>query len=171
MGQTLQSDEELQQFKNYVLSKEIYAGNLVSEDGTLTLIVLRLLPDLDEYQVAKQIEAATKMNAPLSDWPEGTKIYYGGMPFLMFSMSTLIKENFSFLMPVMIGLILLVLVISFRRLAGIFLPLTIVLVATTWVVGLMAYFGISINLLSGFMPVILIALGSADGIHFMKRYY
>jgi predicted RND superfamily exporter protein len=169
--QVPQSSEELQLFKKYVISKEMYTGNLVSEDGTLAVIVVRLLPGFDEYTVSKQITAVTEQNAPLSDWPEGTKIYYGGMPFLMFSMSILIQENFTFLMPVIVGLILLILAVSFRRLGGVLLPLTVVLVATVWATGLMAIFGLSITMLSGIMPVILIALGSADGIHLMKRYY
>ncbi len=170
-GQVPQNDSELQLLKSYVLSKDMYTGNLLSEDGTTTVIVLSLRSGQDEYKIAKQIEALTDENAPLSAWPEGTKIYYGGMPFLMYSMSNLIRENFTFLMPLMIGLILLILIISFRRLGGIVLPLTVVLVATIWVIGLLAIFGASINLLSGVVPVILIALGSADGIHFMKRFY
>jgi predicted RND superfamily exporter protein len=171
VGQTPQSDDELRRFKDYVLSKEMYTGNLVSEDGTLSAIMLRLETDMDEYRVARQIKAVTEKAAPLSDWPGGTKIYYGGMPFLMFSVSTMIAENFTILLPIMIGLIFFILVVGFRRLAGVFMPLAVVLVSTIWVLGLMALFGVSITLLSGVMPVILIALGSADGIHFMKRYY
>ncbi|MFQ6094271.1 MAG: RND family transporter, partial [bacterium] len=38
-------------------------------------------------------------------------------------------------------------------------------------VGLMVLFDLSLDMLSGIMPIILLAMGSADGIHLMKRYY
>lgn len=35
----------------------------------------------------------------------------------------------------------------------------------------MTLFGIPLSMTTGLMPVILIAMGSADGIHIMRRYY
>ncbi len=71
----------------------------------------------------------------------------------------------------MIFLILAILFLGFRKAGGVFAPLLVVAFSVIWTVGLMALFNISLNMLTGVMPIILVAMGSADGIHVMRRYY
>ena len=47
---------QLDSLKNYVFSKEMYRGAIVSEDGTATAIMFTLLPDADKQAVAKEIK-------------------------------------------------------------------------------------------------------------------
>jgi predicted RND superfamily exporter protein len=89
----------------------------------------------------------------------------------MYNMTLLIVGNLAILIPLMIGFLVLVLYLGLRRWTGVVYPLTVVLVSSVLVVGVMGVFGLSMDLLSGLVPVVLIALGSADGIHYMKRYY
>lgn len=158
--------EKLEKLRDYVMSKDRYVGNIVSKDGKATIIVLKIRAGVDETKVMKKIRGITTKLAPNAD-----NIFFGGMPALFDSMTLLISENMTVLLPIMLVLIFLVLFIGFRRPGGVFLPLTIVALATIFTIGLMVVFGLSIDLLSGIVPVILIAMGSADGIHFMKRFY
>jgi predicted RND superfamily exporter protein len=157
---------DLADLKNYVMSKEMYTGNIVSYDATTTLIALRLTPGENEYSAAQKIKEATEEIAPTME-----NIYFGGMPFLIFSMTEGILESIHILVPLMIFLLVLVLYLGFRTLSGILLPLLVVLISTIWIIGLMVVFGFSMDMLSGIMPVILLAMGSADCIHILKRYY
>ncbi|MDQ7054070.1 MAG: hypothetical protein Q9P14_14740, partial [candidate division KSB1 bacterium] len=50
-------------------------------------------------------------------------------------------------------------------------PMLVVAISVIWVVGLMGMTGLKMDLLTGIAPVILLALGSADGIHLLKRYF
>jgi predicted RND superfamily exporter protein len=158
--------EELEKFKRYVLSKEMYVGALVNAKGTTAVILVRLLPKINHFKVAGQIDQVTQGIAPNSD-----NIYYGGMPFLIYSMTGLILDNMFFLVPLIILLLVGVLEVGFRRLGGVLAPLTVVLLARVWTMGLLSLLGRPIDLLTGIVPVILIAMGSADGIHFMRRFY
>ena len=47
---------QLDSLKNYVFSKEMYRGAVVSEDGTATAIMFTLLPEGDKQAVAKEIK-------------------------------------------------------------------------------------------------------------------
>jgi predicted RND superfamily exporter protein len=152
--------------KEYVLSKERYVKDLVSEDGKSTVIIARYMEGEEEFDVSSRIMKKTKEIVPDS---EG--IYFGGLPFLMNQMILLIQSNFTFLEPAMIFLIIFFLFLGFRKAGGVFLPLTVVLLSVAWTLGLMGFFGMSVDLLSGIMPVILVAMASADGIHIMRRYY
>lgn len=158
--------EELEKFKRYVLSKEMYVGALVNAKGTTAVILVRLLPKVNHFKVAGQIDQVTREIAPNAE-----NIYYGGMPFLIYSMTGLILDNMFFLVPLIILLLVGVLELGFRRLGGVLAPLTVVLLAVVWTMGLLSLLGRPIDLLTGIVPVIFIAMGSADGIHFMRRFY
>ncbi len=160
----------------YVMGKDRFVGNLVSADGTVAAILLRFegsegAAGSSEFETAGRVRDATEAAAPPEVRPDEVEIYYGGMPFLIFNMTLLITENLTILIPLMVGVLLLVLYLGLRRWGGVVYPLAVVLVSTIWTVGIMGFLGLNLDLLTGIMPVILIALGSADGIHYMKRYF
>ncbi len=165
-GEIPESPEELKKLKDYVMSREMYVGDLLSEDGKASIIVIRISAGADEVKVVKEIRKTTEEVAPSTG-----NIAFGGMPSLMNSMVLLISENMTVLLPIMVVLIFLVLIIAFRKPGGIFLPLIIVGLASVFTMGILVLLNLSLDLLTGIMPVILLAMGSADGIHFMKRYY
>jgi predicted RND superfamily exporter protein len=67
-------------------------------------------------------------------------------------------------------MLLITLYFSFRTKRGVLLPLSAVLVSTVWAMGLMTLLGIDQSIVSNGMPVLLIAIGSAFGIHMIARY-
>ena len=174
-GEIPQTAEELAALKSYVLGKDRYAGNLVSADGTTAAIILRFAGGgnraVSQFATALRVKAATDAALTPGLLPEGARIYYGGMPFLIFNMTLLITENLEVLVPLMVLVLVAILYFGFRHWAGVVFPLLVVLVSDVWVVGLMGMFGLNFDLLSGIMPVVLLALASADGIHLLKRYF
>jgi predicted RND superfamily exporter protein len=63
-----------------------------------------------------------------------------------------------------------VLFFSFRHLTAVLLPLITVLIAVIWSIGAMPLFGVQLSILSTVLPVILVAVGSAYGIHVITHY-
>jgi len=165
-GQVPQSDAELKRLRDYALSKEMYVGDLVSEDGKAAIILARLIPGVDEAKVVKEMILVTEEIAPSTE-----NISFGGLPAITYVIMEQITSNFMVLLPILMGLIFLILFISFRKPGGIFLPLAIVLFAIIFVFGFISLFGLSVDFATALVPILLIAMGSADGIHFMKRYY
>jgi predicted RND superfamily exporter protein len=161
-----QINDDLRKLRDYVMSKERFVGDLLSADGKAAIIIARFSPEVNEAKVMKGLREKTEEIALSTE-----NVSFGGMPALMDSMILIISKNMNVLLPIMLALIFLVLIVAFRKPAGIFLPLSIVGIAVVFTVGIMSLLGLSIDLLSGIMPVILVAMGSADGIHFMKRYY
>jgi len=69
-----QTPEEIKHLKDYALSKELYRDRLVSKDSRITLIVCRVIPDVNRAEVARNIKAITEKK-------EGNaKFYYSGVP-------------------------------------------------------------------------------------------
>jgi hypothetical protein len=90
---------------------------------------------------------------------------------MMDNMAFIIYRMVGWLVPAMLLLMVAILYAGFRKPGGVFVPLLVVGVSAVWAVGMMTLLGIDLHMLTGVMPVVLVALGSADGIHVMRRYY
>lgn len=167
--------DSLSALRRYVLGEARFRGTLVAEDGTATAILVRFAggedPKINQFETARRVRDATESAAPPADRPESVSVYFGGMPFLVFNMTLLITENLRYLVPLILLVLVVILLVGFRHWAGVIFPLVVVGVSTVWIVGIMGLAGLEFDLLTGVMPVVLIALGSADAIHLLKRYF
>ena len=160
-----QSPEELQRLKTYTLNKEMYAGKFISQDGRITLILCRLQSDARKEDVAQRIKAVTETH-------KGSHtVYYSGMPSQMLETNEFIMEDLQVLIPIVILVVIGALYFSFRSLRGVVLPLVNVAIATICAVGLMGWLKVEMSAISNIMPIILIAIGTAYGIHLLVKYH
>ncbi len=157
--------EELKRLKDYVMSKELYRGKIISNDGKTTIIICRLSQDANKVEVAKRIKDVSK------EIKRNYKLYFTGYPMEMAEMNKFLLSDLKVLIPIVIIVIIAVLYISFRTIRGVLLPLTIVVISTVWTMGIMGYTGTELSVMSNIIPVILLGLGTAYGIHFIARYY
>ena len=157
------TEEELLRLKEYTLNKDMYAGKFVSLDASITLILCRLGGDAAKDVAAQQIRTITEQHNG------NQRFYYSGMASQMLDSNEIIVKDIRFLIPVVVLMVIATLYFSFRSLRGVILPLLNVAMATTWSVGLMGWLGAELSLISNIMPIILIAIGSAYGIHFLSK--
>ena len=75
------------------------------------------------------------------------------------------------LIPVVVIVVLLSLFFSFKTVDGTLLPLITVVMSAAQTCGLMALLGFKFTIVSSIIPVALIAVGSAYGIHVLNHYY
>lgn len=159
-----QTQAELDSIKTYTFSREMYKGSIVSDDGTATIIAFTLLHDADKQVVAKEIKRKiSAMN--LSE-----KIYFGGLPFMLNDITELIISDIIILLPVIFIIIVLILFLSFKSLRGVFLPLLTAGISVIWTLGFMALLGFKITLTSSYIPVVLLAVGTAYTIHVLNSF-
>ena len=71
----------------------------------------------------------------------------------------------------MVLVIIASLFISFKRLNGVILPLLTVVISSIWTMGLITLLKIPLNLISTVIPVLMVAVGSAYGIHIVSHYH
>ncbi|KQC03634.1 MAG: hypothetical protein APR54_02435 [Candidatus Cloacimonas sp. SDB] len=157
--------DELEKIKNYTLSKEMYRGNIVSGDGTIAVIIARLKDDVDRIAIGREMKEFVLST-------EGNeKLYFAGIPFQMIFLTDVINSDVIKLLPVVLLLLIITLAISFRSKRGVILPLSTVIISTTWGLGLMSLLGIKLTIASDGMPILLLAIGSAYGIHLVNKYF
>ena len=158
-----QTQAELDSLKDYINSKDMYSGTIVSKDGTATLIMFTILDDADKQAVARDVRnKVEQLNLP-------EKVYYGGLPMMMNDIADLIMTDIIWLLPVVFVLIAFILFLSFRTVRGVVMPLLTAGIAVVWTLGLMQLLGYQLTMISNNIPIILLAVGSAYTIHVVNR--
>ena len=162
--------ERITALRKYVLQKDMYRGSIVSREGKATIIITKHLVDSDQPRAFQEIMGATKK--VLAQYPHDiTHAYFAGLTPQMHYIEQILIHDFQILVPAIIFLVTFVLFLNFRSLRGILLPLLTVLFATIWIMGTMAFLGRPLTLAHNTIPILLIAVGSAYGIHIVNRYY
>ncbi len=154
--------------KEYIMSKESYKGSLISKDGYSTILMIQPSQDTKSDSLAKDLRK--KINQYLKEKNLEWEVYYGGTPMLLNSISDLVVKDLRFLIPLVSLVVFMVLFLSFRSIKATLLPLITVLLATASAIGVMGYLGLPLTTFGVAIPVVLIAVGNAYGIHFINEY-
>ncbi len=154
------SEEKLKSLKENVENNEMIFGRLVSTDETVTVIIAEIGDDVFTQEFYNEILETAKASQT-----DDIKVYVAGRPIVEGTMALLGPADMKKMVPIVILIIFLVLFITLRSLKGTLITLGVVFFSTIWAFGLMATVGIPIYAVSTMIPVMLIAIGVADGIH------
>ena len=162
---TPKTDDKLEQLRSNVRNNEMIFGRLVSTDETVTIIIAEIGDDVFSQEFYQQIvETGESFEGP-------EKIYVAGRPIVEGTMALLGPADMKRMVPIVLLVIILVLLIVLRSFKSTFFTLLVVMFSTVWTFGLMAALGIPVYAVSTMIPVMLIAIGVADGIHLYSHLH
>nr|BAL59706.1 hydrophobe/amphiphile efflux-3, HAE3 family [Candidatus Acetothermum autotrophicum] len=161
-----QTPAEIAAYKERVLGDRLLRGVVISEDEKAAGILIRLKPGEEDTVgvVTRVLEIAERYQGP-------ERIYVGGMPRLNQFIAESMRKDLMVFFPVMILVIVVVLYLSFNSLRGVVLPLLTVVLSAIWEMGTMGWLGAPFTPFSFIAPIVLMAVGTAYGIHILNRYY
>lgn len=161
--------DDILKFKERLLSWDLYEGSLFSRDFSAAQILVKLntLPtETERNNIYTHIEnTLSKINDPSINW------YITGLPAVTYLISNNMEADLINLIPLVLLVVISTLYLSFRRLGGVILPLLTIIISIIWTIGLMSMLNISLSMLDTIIPVLLVAVGSAYGIHIISHYY
>lgn len=160
-----ETDKEARELKEILLKNNMVKGKFVSVDGKVTLIIIELKKGHSGSELKNNL---IKIIEPLKG--NATKIYYSGMPLMSAEISESSRGTMG-LGIIAIVVMLFVLFFCFRSIRGVILPLIVAFMSSVWVLGLIASTGRNVTMVAAILPVIMISLATAYGIHFVSRYY
>ena len=170
-----QSPEALEALKQALFHNSMFVNWIVSQDGTGMLIMAKMEPGEGTAEgTAKRMAIYTTIRDMVTakkaaGAPEDFHIAGQGAMEVTFEEDMRIDmERF---MPLVFLVVLITLYCTYRSVRGVLLPLAVVIVSVIWTMGIMATLGVPMYSISTMMPVVLMAIGVADGIHILSRYY
>jgi len=163
-----QNKKEVEGFKKRILSDRM-GKSLVAKNGKVALILITLKPDIAATEEAENLAKKVVKIAHRSEEPE--KIYVVGDAYISNYVKNGMNRDLYSLLPLVSLIVIIVLYLSFRSKIGVILPFLTVFLSIIWMIGLMALAGFPFSIVSAIGPVILVAVGSAYGIHIVNKYY
>jgi hydrophobe/amphiphile efflux-3 (HAE3) family protein len=145
-----------------------FQDGIYSRDGKSVLVVVRTAPNLDQPNRELLLDA---IKAEMDDlFGDGRyPIHMAGYSVVDRAVADNMRQDIVRLFPLVFGVVTLFLFLTFRNLAGVLYPMATILLAVCWCLGAMALFAVPLSVVGTAMPVLLVAVGSAYGIHLV--YY
>ncbi|MFO8054599.1 MAG: efflux RND transporter permease subunit [Bacteroidales bacterium] len=159
-----QSQTELKKLKERVRDNEMINDRVVSKDETVTLAIADIGDDAFSQKFYHDL-----LNLAESYEDDNHTLYVAGTPIVEGTMAYLGPRDMKKMVPIVILVIILVLYITLRNIKTTVLTLLVVLLSVIWAFGLMAAFSIPVYAVTTMVPVMLIAIGVADGIHLFSH--
>ncbi|MCF7916093.1 MAG: MMPL family transporter [Spirochaetaceae bacterium] len=154
-----QSNAQIKKLQSAVEGNDMIHGRIVSTDGSATLIIAEIGEETftDRFYADLQDFAAS--------WEGPETVHIAGRPVVEGELTKLGPQDMARMAPLVLLVMTLLLLILLRSVRNTIINLLIVLFGTLTAFGLMTLLNIPIYTLSTMIPVMLTAIGVADGIH------
>ena len=159
---------EMKSLRRRVLENDLFRNSFFSEDGRRTGIFVELAMDEDDsenlYSTYIELERIFEEN------PGVDKHYIAGFPIVAATLRTVIDQDTQRFFPFVALLAVFFLWLTFRRPSGVAVPMLVVGFSILFTLAIMVVFEVPLNTITSALPVFLISIGVADGIHMFSEY-
>lgn len=154
----------LKSLKEDVRDNEMVYGRVVSKDESVTVIIAKIEDDVFTDKFYREIISITDNYKG-----NGDEVFVAGQPIVEGTMAKLMPQDMQKMVPIVLVIIVLVLLVVLRSFKTMLLTMLVVAISVIWTFGLMAGLGYAIYAPTTLIPVMLIAIGVADGIHMFSH--
>ncbi|HZR83886.1 MAG TPA: MMPL family transporter [Candidatus Binatia bacterium] len=159
-----QSPEEIARLRARVAADPQLSGLLVTPDDRAALLLVDFWEGDPAIDIAHRVIGMTE---PYRD--RGVDFFFAGEPTLALT-DIEQSRDIAFRIPMAFGVIALMLLVSFRNLQGMLIPMLTAALSTVWGLGLMGYTGQVIDSWNVAVPILLIAIAAGHSAQMLKRY-
>ncbi len=175
-----EDEAQLLNLKNLVVNNPLYQRLLISDDHTMTNIILRFqlevideisgewryLEEKDYKKVIPVIHQVIAQN-PIN----GAKFQVAGTPIMVADLETSMLSDMQIFTGLTILLIALFLWFLFRSLLALFIPILTVLLSLLVTIAAMAWLGQPLQIPSVILPSFILAVGIGAAVHLITIYF
>jgi hydrophobe/amphiphile efflux-3 (HAE3) family protein len=159
-----ETNEETEKVRRDLLANNMAKNIVVSEDFTLSTIILSLRDGTNSDSLVASVKEIIKNN------PGPEKVHMGGLPYMRTVISGDIAKDMKRLMIIGLLIMLIMLFVFLRDIRGVILPFTVVILSIIFSIGLLPLLGWKLSVISLLLPVLLIAIANNYGIHLIAKY-
>jgi predicted RND superfamily exporter protein len=161
-------DRDPREIRRRALDDDLIRGDLVSEDATVTAIVVSFDEDRIDEVRAGVIQRIHDIVDP--KLPEGVRAYYNGSLEISETYNRVTLANQRTFTPPILLLTVGAIYVMFRSARKTALALVAIAVSVLWTLGLYTLMGFSYNVLASMLVPLIVVLAIADDVHIMQHW-
>lgn len=150
------------------LSDPLFKGDLVSDDGRVTAIVVSFDEDRVDAVRTAVIDRIHQIIDPRL--PEGVEAFYNGALEISETYNRVTIDNTLRMTPPILALTVAGIFLLFRSWRVTVLLVGAVLVSTVWTMGLYVSMGFKYNVIASMIPPLILILAIADDVHIVQHF-
>jgi predicted RND superfamily exporter protein len=152
-----------------IMDNPMYVGTLVSDDGRVSALVVNFKGLDDAGFIENDIATTTRA---IADEERGdATVWVSGSPIIKASLSKALMDSFRITVPAIIGIVAFLLLLAFRSIRAVVLPVLAIVISLIWTLALVAWLGLPLNVVTTLVPPLVITLGLAYCMHVVSEYY
>ncbi len=164
-----QDEALLAKIRDRILTDPMYAGNLVSEDGRATALLV-YPEEMSEREfrdrgIDREIERVAREVVG-----DEARVLLAGNALLKAETGRILQRDTERLIPLSFVFMAFIAFYSFRSLRGVVVPLSCIATAMIWTTGTIVLVGRSLNLATFVVPILINALGFAYSVHVVSEH-
>jgi|GEM_PF-1560301 len=167
------NEYDFDDIKEQVKNNPLFNNRLVSEDNKTTIIIANVPTEitLDEKKYSGLIADTYKKAEILRNKYKNTKIYVSGYATAKANIADYMQRDLRSLFIFALITVMIILYIILREIRGMLIPVSVTVFSIIWTFGLKGLFRVPITVTEIVIPVMLIAIGCADGVHIISEFY
>ncbi|HQI81693.1 MAG TPA: MMPL family transporter [Deltaproteobacteria bacterium] len=167
-GTVPQTTEELENLRALASSWDVYKGAYITGDGKGTALAIVLNDDIETDDI---VPIYYRLEEILQKYQGPEQFFISGPTVVEALQGHYMIRDLRLLVPLVLVVLLVSLFVFFRSIQGMLLPLVGVAISCIWTMGLMAMLGIPLTMVTTALPVALMAVSSAYGIHVLENVF
>ncbi|MDY0095141.1 MAG: efflux RND transporter permease subunit [Candidatus Vecturithrix sp.] len=164
---------QLQDIRARVRTNSLFHGKLVSADERSAVIIAGIPIEVstqDQQIAALKTKVMAKINELKARYPQAT-IALSGTPMLKAYISEYMQKDMRQLFPLTVMVVMLLFFFLLRSVYGMLMPILVTLSSIVWTLGLKGLAHSPLTIVETVIPIMLIAIGCADGVHIMNEFF
>ncbi len=169
----LPEDINYDELRRNIESNSLFNGRLVSTDGRSTLIIASLGKEitLSDTRLENLTNDIRSCIGRLKTRYKNVEINLSGEPVSMAMVASYMKTDITKLFPFALIVVIIVLIVLLKRFSGVIAPVIVTLFSIVSAFGLKGIIGSDLTIAETIIPVMLIAIGCADGVHIASEFF
>ena len=166
------TEEEILSIKEYLEENSDMADRLVSNNKDFLNVIVKPITDVDMNIFSNNVVSTTKK------YLDNYEVHYGGQIYLMGTLPGIIRTDINFLMRIGLIVMILILFLSLRSAPAVIMNLIVILSSLVAMLGFMGWIykltgsdKFLFSLLNTSMPIVLLTIANADGVHFLTKFF
>ena len=160
--------EQAEAVRGALARNPLYADLLVTPDARAAAILVYFREISDRELVARGVDR--EIAAVLDEERGDLVARVTGTPIVKMALNRALLGDLVRTLPLVFAASALVLLVAFRSVMGVLVPMATIVVALIWTLGFAAWIGWSLNLVTSIVPPLVVTVGFAYAIHVVSEY-
>jgi len=165
----LEGERPAEEFRKEVLANPLILGNLLSKDGTVGAVLVRLRTKTGKPEFLRGYVAELRSLLDSFPWP-GVQYYVAGGPVEQHDIVDAIRRDQMFFIPAVGLFLVLAIFIIYRNFTSVIVAMSVVLVTLIWTFGTIALLGRSLNLVNSLLAPVVMIISVTNAIYLINLF-